>query len=137
MPKKKKSTNSEMNKLIYDELIVREVDCEFIEINVDNNMCATVKGEVTSEKAHNEIRNVMGKFVDPNKIADRVIVIEDLYEDVSNDLDQDEQEKKDLFDENDDSGTEDVYKSIEDGIPYSPPDDPSFFNETRKKRRKH
>jgi len=116
MPKKKKSSNPEMNKIIYDELNLRGIDLEYIEINVDSNMCATIKGEVTSEKTHNEILNVMNKFIDADDITDRVIVIEDLYENDTDDyLQEDQGEHSPFEEEDDDSGTDDVHRAIEDG----------------------
>ncbi|MGB2651523.1 MAG: BON domain-containing protein [Candidatus Omnitrophota bacterium] len=117
------------------ELILRQlkelgVDLDVIKIKVEKGPRVSLRGEVYSDRERHMVLQTVIDTVGADAISDGLVVVHGLYDDIEEDggyrgdglTDQDE----------DFIGTEDVFQSIEDGIPYIPPTSPAYQKTTEK-----
>lgn len=128
---------NDLKRLVFEKLYELGIDLESIRINVSKDSKIVLKGDVSSKRTQNMVRQAIIKVVGVDNLIDESIVFEGLddYED-----DDDDSHGGGTHDEDDDSyGTEDIFRSIEDGIPYIPPTEPTrqeHGNKFKRKRKK-
>ncbi|MBD3427306.1 MAG: hypothetical protein GF409_08840 [Candidatus Omnitrophica bacterium] len=135
-------SKNELRDLIMDQIRELGVDLEAIRVKVKDGPVILLAGEVYSEKEHRSVLERVIDLVGAEAVDDRMAVVQGRY----GDFEEDEDEYgEDAFrdEDNDYMGTEDVFRSIEDGIPYIPPTRPSYqkseepyqWTKSKKKRR--
>lgn len=128
--------NNELKELLIVELKSCGVDTDLIRIKVDKGGHIILRGEVYSKSEKMMILQTIMDETGMDDITNELTIIQELYVD----LDDKEREERDgLFDEDDDNiGTEDIFRSIEEGIPYIPPTNPAYHesSETIKWKKK-
>lgn len=129
-------SNKELKELIVENLKEVGIDPDPIQIKIRKSSQVILRGTVDSsgEKAliMQTIKDVMGI----DNISDGLIVLEGLDEDISeNDTARGDEDT--LFDEdNERIGTKDVFRSVEDGLPYIPPTTLPFKESPRRRKRR-
>ena len=131
-------SKKEIKALILHQLDEAGVDHEMVEIKVSDGPKVVLVGEVPSRDAQKAIRQIITGEVGIRDIVDGLIVVEGMDSDLEY---EDSYGANDLSDMDEDNiGTEDIFRSIEDGIPYIPPTTASYEEESDtsqwKKRRK-
>ncbi len=129
-------SNIELKGLILGRLRELGVDCDSIEIDVLKGPRIMLSGNVDYDSQRKLIKRTIVDTTGIADIIDELMVSPDLGEDLAEDerypgngsYDRDEEYM----------GTEDAFRSIEDGIPYIPPTSPTSqdFSETARRKRK-
>ena len=128
---KKNLLLEKIKKLILEQLDESGINLEQIEVLVKKGPVIVLRGEVYSEEIRKIINQIVKDTIDVDNIIDEMDTINaDLNED-------DDQENDDEYSDDDDEsfGTEDVFKSIEDGIPYIPPTTSPIHDDLEEDRR--
>lgn len=114
----------ELKNLLIHQLRSLGVDTAILSIKIGKGPSVTIRGEVYSESERYMVLQTIMDETGIDDIKDDIAIMEDFH----NDLDEEGIEKRDgLYDEDSDFiGTEDIFRSIEDGIPYIPPTNPSY-----------
>lgn len=112
-------SGSDLKRLVFEKLYELGIDLDSIRIDVSKDNKIILKGEVFSDRAQNMVRQTIISLVGVDNLIDESIVIEGLY-----DHGDGEDDYNDAYDEDSDYGTDDIFRSIEDGIPYIPPTEP-------------
>jgi len=137
MADKKNSFNDDLKELIREQLDEAGIASELIHIDFDKKSRIVLSGELYSEYVHRTILQITADAAGYENVVDRLIVMDAVYDEIENDP---EDRDSEVYDEDEDFvGTEDVFRSIEDGIPYIPPSKPprkGLPNNLRWKRRK-
>ncbi len=129
-------SNEELKELILEHLREDGVDPETIEVEVQDGPRVILKGKVDSGTQHEMIKQIITDIVGVEDIIDEIMVIQGVDDDEILEEDE-EEEEKDVYDEDEeDTGTEDAFRAVEDGIPYIPPTNPSFQELPEKPRRR-
>ena len=128
----------ELKNLILGQLKELGADLEMIRVEVEEGPRVSLRGEVYSERERRMILQTVIDSVGADAVVDGLVVMQGLYGDIEDD---DSYREEGLSDQDDDFiGTEDVFRSIEDGIPYIPPTSPKYHDTTEadkwKKRKK-
>jgi hypothetical protein len=128
----------ELEELILDQLKELGVDLDVIKVEVEEGPRVSLRGEVYSDRERRMILQTVIDSVGADAVVDGLVVMQGLYDDVEDD---DAYREDGLSDQDEDFiGTEDVFRSIEDGIPYIPPTSPTYQDATEtdkwKKRKK-
>jgi len=131
-------SKKELKAFILHQLDEAGVDHEMVEIKVSDGPKVILIGEVPSRDVQQAIRKIITTEVGIEDIVDGLIVVEGMDGDFEY---EDSYGANDLADPDEDFiGTEDIFRSIEDGIPYIPPTTSSFGEDSSsskwKKRRK-
>ncbi len=122
-------SGSDLKDLIFNQLKSSGIDTELLEIDVKNGPFVIIRGEIKSDRTRELIKQVILEEVGISKIKDELHSSDDDYSDEDVNLDDEDN----FYDEdNEYIGTEDVFRSVEDGIPYIPP-----TSDRRKPRGKH
>ena len=134
-------SKKELKAFILYQLDEAGVDHEMVEIKVSDGPKVVLVGEVPSRDIQQAIRKIISIEVGIQDIVDGLIVVEGMDSDLEY---EDSNGANDLSDPDGDYiGTEDIFRSIEDGIPYIPPTTSSFeegssnkrWNKRRKRKR--
>ena len=127
-------SNLEFREIVRAHLTKLGVNHDLINIEVKKGPTVILKGEVYSDNVRNMIKEAINEMTEVYAVVDELIVTRELYDDM------DDADENGLMDEDKDLiGTEDVSRSIEDGIPYIPPTSPSYrehLDTNKPKRRK-
>ncbi|NQT33514.1 MAG: BON domain-containing protein [Candidatus Omnitrophica bacterium] len=129
MKNPKERSEEEIRKIILEQLDDQDIESDFVEMEIAKGPKVLLKGEVSSKKVREMIKQIIVDSTGIEDIVDRLIVPDDTDDD------------DDLRDEDGESmGTEDAFQSIEDGVPYVPPTDHEYReypeNKKRKKKKK-
>jgi len=111
----------QLQQLIRGEIADLGVDHELLRIEVRKGPIAVISGEVYTRADKHTIIQTVADIVGEDCVVDRIEVADDLYDDSAS---AGYAPADGLYDSEDDMGTNDIYRSIEDGIPYIPPDEP-------------
>ncbi|MFH1665567.1 MAG: hypothetical protein ABIA77_05425 [Candidatus Omnitrophota bacterium] len=119
MENDKKRSSFEVKKMILSELKDVGYSTELVDIRVVKGKKVILSGEVLSPYEKNILVNTASSVVGSDNVIDETVIMDnacDEYEDDSL------LKNNELRDEDEDFiGTEDIFRSIEDGIPYIPP----------------
>ena len=138
MSKNDNLSNKDLRELIIERLREIDIDTELIQIDVHDGSKVTLGGEADFSRERDLIIQTIFEIVWVEDIKDHMIIMED--EDYAFRLEGMELERSgDLFDEDNECiGTEDVFRAVEDGMPYIPPTTSSFDKENNNaEKRKH
>ena len=112
------------------------IDPQLIEVEVSNGPKVTLKGELDTQSDKVVILQTVRDVLGIENITDQLTVYDRNGEIFGEDNEYDD----DLLDEDNQSvGTEDVFRSVEDGVPYIPPmdshlDDNNYRSQRTRKR---
>ncbi|MFH1411913.1 MAG: BON domain-containing protein [Candidatus Omnitrophota bacterium] len=109
------------------------IDCGPLKIEIDEDGGILLKGEICSFKEKETVMEIIEESFGIENITDELTVLEGI---VDEEAESPGEKKVRLEEEDDDSDTEDIYQSIEDGIPYTPPSEPLFREEEHPPRKK-
>lgn len=129
-------SKEEIKELILEQLRDMGVDFDLIEIKVIDGPKVILSGKVESPGEREMLRQTIIDIVGVDDIVDELVIIDGFFEGHDDD---DPYGAADLYDEDEESaGTGDAFQSVEDGIPYIPPDSPSYQEspEVSKKKKK-
>jgi len=130
-------SNKELKELIVQSIKEAGVNPDLFEVRIKKGSRVILRGEVDSERERDLIMRTIRDVVGIDDIVNELIVLKGLHNDLPED-DSDDEHEDELFDEDHECiGTEDVFRSVEDGLPYIPPTDASFersFEDKREKR---
>ncbi|MGD2278731.1 MAG: BON domain-containing protein [Candidatus Omnitrophota bacterium] len=113
-------TNGELKELILEHLDEMGVAPGAVEVRILKGPKVVLEGKVDSDRKKDLIIRYVRDVAGLSDIVDELIVIEDLEE-----LEEDHHEDYELYDEdNEYVGSEDVFRAVEDGVPYVPPTEP-------------
>ena len=117
-------TNEELRELVLEQLKNLGVDPDPIEIEIVDSVNIILRGKVDSESEREMIKQTMLDVLGVSAIIDDLVAICSENRDL---LDTEEHEEGELYDEDEECiGTEDVFRSVEDGVPYIPPTSPTY-----------
>jgi len=118
-------SNEEIKEVILEYVKDLGVDTTVMEIKVVDGPGVILSGKVDSAQDHGAILATIMDVVGIDDIIDEMVVIQDPVSVLSEkDLCD---EKASSCDEDEEEGeTEDVFQSVEDGIPYTPPTSPVY-----------
>jgi hypothetical protein len=132
-----KLSNSELKNLIIEHLEDLGIEHEMVDVEVRKGPKIVLRGEVYSERDRKTIVRMIKEDIGIGQIVDGIIVLREEYGERE---DAGEAEEEDIYEQGEEYvGTEDIFRSMEDGIPYIPPSDPSYhrsYEELRWKRGK-
>ncbi|MFH1799057.1 MAG: hypothetical protein ABH844_06980 [Candidatus Omnitrophota bacterium] len=94
---------------------------ELLRIKVEDGVKVVLRGEVESWEKKYTVHQIVAAVLDSYDVVDELDVFEEAR---GNSQDEDEDE---MFDEDHERiGTGDVFRSVEEGLPYIPPTGPSY-----------
>jgi hypothetical protein len=132
-----KLSNSELKSLIIERLEDLGIEHEMVNVEIRKGPKIVLRGEVYSERDRRTIIRTIKEDIGIGQIVDGLIVLREEYDEPEN---GGQAEEEDIYEQGEEYvGTEDIFRSMEDGIPYIPPSDPSFhrsYEEQRWKRRR-
>jgi len=124
----------ELKEYILEQLGDLGVDTDALEIEVGEGPTVTLRGKVDSASGREMIIRTIMDTADVDNVVDELVVIEDAVVDADS---VGSEEDMELLDQDDESmGTEDAFRSVEDGIPYIPPSNPTYQEPPGSKKRK-
>ena len=124
----------ELKEYILEQLRGLGVDTDPLEIEIEEGPKVTLRGKVDSASGHEMIIQTIMDLADVDNVTDELVVIEDAVVGFDSEGAEDDSE---LYDQDDESlGTEDAFRSVEDGIPYIPPTNPTYQESPASKKRK-
>jgi len=124
----------ELKEYILEQLGDLGVETDALEIEVEEGPKVTLRGKVDSASGHEMIIRTIMDTADVDNVVDELVVIEDAVVDADSEGSEEDME---LLDQDDESmGTEDAFRSVEDGIPYIPPSNPTYQESPGSKKRK-
>ena len=114
-------TNGELKELILEHLDEMGIAPGAVEVRVLKGHKVVLEGKVDSERNKDLIIRYVRDVAGLSDIVDELIVVED-FEELR---EEDHHEDYELYDEdNEYVGSEDVFRAVEDGVPYVPPTEP-------------
>ncbi|MFQ5952277.1 MAG: hypothetical protein ACE5JK_02610 [Candidatus Omnitrophota bacterium] len=117
-------SNDELRELILEQLDEMGIAPGTVEIRVIKGSKVVLEGQIDSDRKRGIIIRVVQDMVGTDNVIDELIVAEDEYEDFGA---EEAHEDYELYDEdNEYVGSEDVFRAVEDGVPYIPPTEPPF-----------
>lgn len=126
----------EIKELILDQINELGINLDAVEIEVAKGPKVVLRGKTDSAGERALLERAIMDIVGVDDVVDELVVIRA----ASNSLEDEELEEESGFHDEDDEkmGTEDVSQSVEDGIPYIPPDHPRYqeISKTRKWKKK-
>jgi len=126
-------SGDELHELINENLKTAGVEPDLISIKIKKGSRIHLEGELDSRRIRDLIMQTITDIVGVDKVVDDTHIIDDSEEDIYDD-DRDDSE---LFDEDNECvGTEDVFRAVEDGLPYIPPTTSRFDELEQSRRRK-
>jgi len=129
-------SNKELKELIVERLTEAGINTRLIAMDVKKGKEVVVRGEVNSSDEKDVILGVLEEFIEPENVTEGLIVMEDIEKDFS-DEDPYKEDDSDFYDEDNESmGTQDIFRSVEEGMPYIPPTRPSYTSGTESSRGK-
>ncbi len=132
-----KLSNSELKNLIIEHLEDLGIEREMVDVEVRKGPKIVLRGEVYSERDRKTIIRMIKEDIGIGQVVDGILVLREEYGDQE---DTGKAEEEDIYEQGEEYvGTEDIFRSMEDGIPYIPPSDPSYqrsYEELRWKKRK-
>ena len=129
---KKNLSLEKIKKLILEQLDESGINLEQIEVLVKKGPVIVLRGEVYSEEIRKIINQIVNDTIDVDGIIDEMDTIN---VDFNEDDDQENDDEEDSDDDDESFGTKDVFKSIEDGIPYIPPTTSPIHDDLEEGRR--
>jgi len=127
-------SNDEIRGIILEHLEEMGKDPGNFEVRVMTGPQVLIRGEVSSEYERENIRNFITDAAGVDNIVDELVVSGDELE---GDKDDDDYGEHEMYDADQEYvGTDDVFRSVEDGVPYIPPTTASFEEKKKKKKRK-
>ena len=121
MKERKGIPPAELKRYILEHLDELGIDRDLVSVVVQKGPRVILKGEVSSIKVQKLIVETVRDVIGVDDVVNELIVVKDLYSDV-------EYDKSGMYDEDEEViGTEDMSRSIEDGIPYIPPMKPPSY----------
>jgi len=140
MPDIEGLSNEEIKQLIIANLRGFDIDPELISIKITKGSKIILRGAVETQRHRDLVVQTIQDVAGVEDVKDELVILQDEYGDFS---DEEELEEEFLDDDNEYYGTDDIVKSIEDGLPYIPPMTSSFEEPTeeeeepeKKKKRK-
>jgi hypothetical protein len=135
-------SREELRELIIEQLDEIGIAPGTVDITVLNESKVLVEGNVDSERGREYIIRAVRDVVGKKNVVDELMVTGNEYGEHGNDAPH---KAHGLYDEdNEYVGSEDVFRAVEDGVPYIPPTDPSFMEYSderpgriRRKKRRH
>ena len=129
-------TNDEIKEVILEQLKDAGIDVDVIEVEVKDGPEVVLTGKVESEGAKFIAKKTIRDIVGIDELHDELVIMDE-----PESLEEEEDEGGLYNRDEDDEMTEDTFKSLEEGIPYTPPDRPlhdeSGEDMTWKKRKKN
>ena len=117
-------TSEELKEVIIEHLKNIGIDTDTIEIIVSGTGPVVLTGKVNSDCERKMIKQTLMDVLDIEAIVDELVVIQSAD---TEDADSKSSDTPDLYDTDDETiGTEDAFQSVEDGIPYIPPSNPTY-----------
>ena len=111
-------SNIELKELIIENLKDIGIDPELLDIHIKKNQRVVLRGDIYSEGEGNLIVQTIMDIIGIEHVKNEMRVNEGR----SDDFYLDDEEEEYLLDEDNESyGTEDIFRSVEDGLPYVPP----------------
>ena len=124
--------NKELKRIILDQLRKLDINCDALSIEIKNGSTVMLRGEIPNERVRALIKDAITHIPDVQAVVDHLTVVrEDIDYHTNSDCDE---EGRMLDDDRDFIGTEDVFRSIEDGIPYIPPTSPAYRGTPKDKK---
>ncbi|MFC1548639.1 hypothetical protein ACFL5E_01615 [Candidatus Omnitrophota bacterium] len=118
-------SNSELKELILGRLGELGVEHELIIIEIKEGPKVILRGEVYTEGDRKMVVQSIIDDLGVDDVVDELIVLQEDYEDLEGK--GEEEQEEDIYEQGEEYvGTEDVFRSIEDGIPYIPPTSPTY-----------
>jgi hypothetical protein len=130
-------SSEDLRQVIIENLREIGIDHELIEIKIKKSSRVILRGPVESERIKSLIIETIRDVVGIDDIVDQLVVIEETYDENLHDDDMFEDDRELLDEDNESFGTSDVFRSVEEGLPYIPPTRPrygDFLEESEKKR---
>jgi len=119
-------SENQIKKLIFERLKELKIQYDLLRIDIIDGSRILLSGEVYSHLVQEEIKQAILDIVEV-EIIDKLIIVQDLYDKFDEfDYNNDNYADKNIYDEDDSIGTEDISESIEEGIPYIPPTSSSY-----------
>lgn len=132
----KKLSNSELKNLIIEHLGDLGIEHELVNVEIKKGPKIVLSGEVYSESDKRIIIQTVKEDIGIEQVVDGLIVLQEEHGEPEGDA----EEEEDIYEQGEEYvGTEDIFRSMEDGIPYIPPSDPSYhrsYEELRWKKGK-
>lgn len=115
-------SKKELQELILEQLDEMGVARGTIDVRVLKGPKIVLEGKVGSDEGRKFIVRAVQEIAGTNNVIDELIAAEEEYENYNGTRPRDEHE---LYDEdNEYVGSEDVFRAVEDGVPYIPPTSP-------------
>lgn len=112
-------SKEELRELILEQLDEMGIAPGTVEIRVLEGSKVLVEGKIASDRGREFIIRAVRDIAGKNNVIDELIATEGDYE---NHTGETPREAHGLYDEdNEYVGSEDVFRAVEDGVPYSPP----------------
>lgn len=142
MEEENELSREELRESILEQLDEMGIAPGTVEISVLKGFKVLVEGNIDSERGREFIIRAVKDIVGKNNVVDELIVTAGEYGGHGGSAPH---EAHGLYDEdNEYVGSEDVFRAVEDGVPYIPPTDPSFMEYSderpgriQRKKRKH
>ncbi|MBF0215705.1 MAG: BON domain-containing protein [Candidatus Omnitrophica bacterium] len=127
-------SDDDLKSVIIENIKVLGVDPELVDIKIEPGPVITISGEVSSEREKNRIIQTILDIVGIEEVVDELEVIGGKFSDFHSEDHEDEDEDP-IDDDNESMGTEDLNRSMEDGLPYIPPTQSPFEEDRENKKR--
>lgn len=112
-------SETELKELVRDELEDLGIELDTIDIELEDDSRVLLRGKVPSRRLKELVAEAVGEALGADDVVNQIAVVRGANEEPADDDDED---TDDIKDEDDDTvGTEDLGRSVEDGIPYIPP----------------
>jgi hypothetical protein len=122
MAKKESLSNDELKEIILEHLEDMGIAPGHVQVRVLKGPKVILRGEVPSESEREDLKNFIVDITGIGNILDGLKVSRDEY---SGTEEEGPSEEHELYDEDREYvGTDDVFRSVEDGVPYIPPTGP-------------
>ncbi|MFH1394596.1 MAG: hypothetical protein ABIH09_00360 [Candidatus Omnitrophota bacterium] len=124
MGREKNFNSKALNKQIQDKCKSIGIDLDFVDIKIEDESRVVLNGEISSLKEKELLCQILMDELEVDDIVDNLLIIDETEDESCYD-EPDEW----LDDDNECAGTEDVFRSVEDGVPYIPPTSQVYYRE--------
>jgi len=129
-------SDKELRDLIVENLRDAGIDPDMIQIKIKKGRNIVLRGEVDSKRERNRIIQTIAEMARVGDIKDELIILEGLHGEYLEEHTEYGYEDEIFDDDNECIGTNDVFRAMEDGMPYIPPTDSSFERSYEDRRRR-
>lgn len=115
--------NKDQLEFLIEKIEESDIAHDYAEIEVTEDKTILLTGEIYSEHERRKLKELLMEHTDAEEIDDEDLIIIESGDVNPADIEDDDEYVSDEISplKEDFAGTEDVYRSLEDGIPYIPP----------------